>query len=87
MYIAETTVREWIEKAIKKGATHLIVCRDMVNMNIFPRLVMPGKDWNDVCDDIHESQIASVWQVFALEGWTWDKEIDWIDPVAQLEEQ
>lgn len=59
-------IREWLDRAKKKGATHMIVATDTFDWEDYPVFVMPGQDAQAEVNARHGPNMSKVMEVYNM---------------------
>ena len=66
MGTTKADIREWLERAKKKGATHMIVACDQFDYEDHPVFVMPGEDPRERKEKLDQAPMQKVMEVYAV---------------------
>lgn len=59
-------IREWLEGAKKKGATHMLVVCDTFDWSDYPVYVLPGKSVDAAIKEYHGPNMQKVMEVYNM---------------------
>jgi protoheme ferro-lyase len=63
---SQQDIKQWLEDAKRKNATHMIVVCDSFDYEDYPVLVLPGQDVRKVFDEYSGKAMQRVMEVYAL---------------------
>jgi hypothetical protein len=59
-------IKEWLQQAVRKGASHMIVATDTFNYEDYPLFVMPGQDAAEAVARLSELPMSKVMECYRL---------------------
>lgn len=69
-------IRGWLDRAERKGATHMIVATDTFDWSDYPVFVMPGEDPASEIEQLRNAPMSKVMECYRLAS-------PWADQLAE----
>jgi hypothetical protein len=66
MATSKDEIRQWLSRAVKENATHVVVVCDTYDHEDYPVLVQPGEDVRAIHDEYDNKNMQRVMEVYAL---------------------
>ena len=75
MAVTKQDIRDWLERAKAKGATHLIVACDTFDWDDYPVFVMPNEDARKKAEEHNGPNMTKLMEVYKLDM-DWDQQLN-----------